>query len=501
MTVPAWDSGAAALWRLCQGAIHDCRTDEGKNLMNDEKLSTLYDQLQSEYAQRFPGSAEQHARAKAVMVDGGQHMLRLYEPYPVIIQSALGAHVHDLDGHRLLDFWQGHFANILGHNPPQVTHALSEMLAGGYGLQTGMVDELAYELASLICRQTGAERVRLTTSGSLATMYAIMLARSCTGRDLVLKVGGGWHGAQPWGLIGVSFGAQGFRASDSEGLPYATLNEVLVTRFNDNEALEQVFASYGDKIACFIVEPVVGSGGFIPATQEYMTLARQLTEKHGALLILDEVIAGFRFRAGNAGQLYGVAPDLTTLGKIVGGGMPVAAVAGRAAVMNRAGREGGRHVRFDGGTYSAHPASMMAGKVMLAYLVEHEAEIYGRLGEMGQQVRERLEQIFAGHGILAQCTGYPNEALKASSLAVLHFPAKADILIDSPDVAADPTRCLVQVREQAFKLALLLEDVYTMHGLGALSTAHTQEDLEHLYTACDRAASRLKEVIGQTLVA
>ncbi len=469
--------------------------------MNDEKLSTLYDQLQNEYAQQFPRSAEQHARAKALMVDGGQHMLRLYEPYPVTIQSALGAHVYDLDGHCLLDFWQGHFANILGHNPPQITRALSEMLADGYGLQTGMVDKLAYELASLICQQTGAERVRLTTSGSLATMYAIMLARSYTGRNLVLKVGGGWHGAQPWGLIGVSFGAQGFRAPDSEGLPFATLNEVMVTRFNDSETLEQVFASHGNKIACFIVEPVVGSGGFVPATVEYMTLARQLTAKHGALLILDEVIAGFRFRAGNAGQLYGIEPDLTTFGKIVGGGMPAAAVAGRAEVMTRAGREGGRHVRFDGGTYSAHPASMMAGKTMLAYLIEHEAEIYGRLGEMGQQVRARLEQIFAGHGILAQCTGYPNEALKTSSLAVLHFPVKTGIVIDSPDVAANPACCMVQVREQAFKLALLLEDVYTMHGLGALSTAHTQEDLEHLYTACDRAAGRLKEVVGQTLMA
>jgi glutamate-1-semialdehyde 2,1-aminomutase len=403
--------------------------------------------------------------------------------------------VSDLDGHHILDFWQGHFANILGHNPPQVTQALGEMLADGYGLQTGMVDELAFDLASLICQQTGAERVRLTTSGSLATMYAIMLARSFTGRGLVLKIGGGWHGAQPWGLVGVGYGARGYRDYDSEGLPYGTLNEVLVTRFNDCEALEEVFRSHGSRIACLITEPVIGAGGFIPATPEYLALARRLTQEHGAFLILDEVIAGFRFRAGNAAQLYGVEPDLMTLGKIVGGGMPVAAVAGRAELMTRAGREGGRHVRFDGGTYSAHPASMMAGKLMLSYLIEHEGEIYPRLAEMGQQMRRRLERTFADHGVLARCTGYPNAALTGSSVAVLHFPVDPDIAVDSPDVAADPACCNTAVREQGLKLALLLEDVYAVHGLGALSTAHSEQDLEHLYAACGRAAERIKPLL------
>jgi glutamate-1-semialdehyde 2,1-aminomutase len=458
--------------------------------------SAQYDQLVDDYRARFPLSAQRHAQARSAMVDGGQHMIRLYEPFPVHIQSASGAYVDDLDGHRILDFWQGHFANILGHNPPEVTVPLSEMLAGGYGLQTGMVDELAYELAALICQQTGAERVRFTTSGSLATMYAIMLSRSYTGRSLVLKMGGGWHGAQPWGLIGVSYGARGYRAPDSEGLPAATLNEVAVTRFNDSQALQETFDSHGSKIACLIVEPVIGAGGFIPATTEYMKLARELTQKHGALLILDEVIAGFRFRAGNAGQMYGIQPDLTTLGKVVGGGMPVAAVAGRADVMTRAGREGGRHVRFDGGTYSAHPASMMAGKLMLNYLIENEDTVYPRLAEMGQQMRTRIERIFEEQGILARCTGYPNQAVKGSSLALIHFPVGPEVEIDSPDVASDPACCNMEVRERVLKLALLLEDVYAVHGLGALSTAHSAQDLEVLYRACERAAQRLKPFLG-----
>jgi glutamate-1-semialdehyde 2,1-aminomutase len=460
--------------------------------MTNQALDTLYKELLREYKARFPRSGEQHARSRSVMIDGGQHTLRLHDPFPIYISSASGAYVKDVDGHRILDFWQGHFANILGHNPPQITEALGEMMARGYGLQTGMVDKLAYDLAALICTQTGAERVRFTTSGSLSTMYAMMLARSYTGRDLVLKVGGGWHGAQPWGLIGVSYGKQGYQGPESEGLPGATHKEAMVIRFNDSEALTQVFEEHGNRIACFILEPVIGAGGAIPGKPEYLDLARELTRKHGALLIFDEVISGFRFRAGNVGQLYGITPDLTTYGKIIGGGMPVAAVAGRSEIMTIAGREGGRRVRFDGGTYSAHPASMLAGKTMLNYLADHEQEIYGRLAELGEQVRQHLERIFADQGILARCTGYPNEAIKGSSLAMLHFPVKPDVEIDSPDVAADPACCLLEVREQILKLALLLNDIHTVHGLGALSTAHTEADLEHLYHACERVAQRLK---------
>jgi glutamate-1-semialdehyde 2,1-aminomutase len=149
-------------------------------------------------------------------------------------------------------------------------------------------------------------------------------------------------------------------------------------------------------------------------------------------------------------------------------------------------------VRFDGGTYSAHPASMRAGKLMIEYLVEHEAEIYPRLAEMGQQMRTRIEQVFAEQGILAQCTGYPNEAIRGSSLALIHFPVRPGIEIDSPDVASDPTCCNMEARERVLKLALLMEDVYAVHGLGSLSMAHTDQDLDKLYAACKRAAQRVK---------
>jgi glutamate-1-semialdehyde 2,1-aminomutase len=453
----------------------------------------LLAEMGQEYARHAPTSAVLNQRAKQVAVDGGHHTLRLIEPFPPRIRTAGGAWLQDEDGNRILDFWQGHFANILGHNPEVITRTLSEALAEGWGLLTGMTDVVQIEAAELLCRQTGAERVRFTTSGSLATMYAVLLARAYTGRSLVLKVGGGWHGAQPWGLKGVGF-RQGFQQADSEGLPAVLTEEVLVTRFNDAEALNEVFRQHGDRIACFIVEPFIGAGGFIPARREYLTEARRLTAHYGALLVLDEVIAGFRFRAGDAGSMYGVQPDLATFGKVMGGGMPVSAVAGRAEVLDLVGQHRGR-VKFSGGTYAAHPLAMLAARTAMAYLVEHENEVYPRLAALGEQTRHVLEEAFAAEGIYARCTGYGNEALPGSSVAALRFPYERGRLLESPDEVRNPEVCDDFLNEHVLRLALLLEDVHTVHGLGALSTAHTEEDIAFLGEAAQRAARRIRPYI------
>lgn len=482
-------SAIAQEQRLCRLIYFTAET------MNKEKIDLLYTQMADEYTRQFPRSEQHHKRSKAFMVDGGQQSLRLFAPYPLYIKKCAGAYLSDLDQHTLLDFWQGHYANILGHNPPQITGPLSAMLAQGYGLQAGVEDEITCSLAEIVCRQTGSEKVRFTTSGALSTMYAIMLARAFTGRSLVLKAGGGWHGGQPWGLIGVNYNRMGYHHAESSGLPASTADEVIVTKFNNCEELEKIFSTHGGKIACFILEPVLGSGGAIAGKPEYLALARRLTEKHGAILIFDEVLAGFRFRAGNTGALYNIRPDLATFGKIIGGGMPVAAVAGQADVMALCGKERGGQVRFDGGTYSAHPISMFAGKLMLDYLIANEAKIYGALAEMGRQARTNVERIFASRGILARCTGYPNEAVKGSSMVYVNFMLKPDLPINAPEDIADPALCSLDMRERVYKLGMILEGVYTMHGLGSISAAHTPADLQKLYDACDRFARRLKSIL------
>jgi glutamate-1-semialdehyde 2,1-aminomutase len=448
--------------------------------------------LAESYARYAPQSGALHARALQHQVDGGSHTLRLTQPFPPRIAAAQGAWLKDEDGHDILDFWQGHLANVLGHNPEVVTTQLARALERGLGLQTGFVDRLQIEAAEILCQQTGAERVRFTTSGSLANMYAIMLARAFTGRNVVLKVGGGWHGAQPWGLKGVGFHSGGFQRVETEGLPRRVTDKTVVTSFNDPHALREYFRQYGDQTACFIVEPFLGAGGFMAATPAYLHTARELTRQYGAILILDEVISGFRFRAGNASALYGVQPDLATFGKVIGGGMPVAAVAGRADILELVARAGGQRVRFSGGTFSAHPASMLAAKTMMTYLAQHEGEVYPRLARLGERARQAITEAFAEQGLPVFCTGHGNEAIPGSSMFMFHFPHDPQAQLRRPEEWSNPSVCDVVLGYQVMDLALLLEDVFVQHCHGGFSAAHTEEHVDLLGEACRRAARRVK---------
>ncbi|NLG27844.1 MAG: aminotransferase class III-fold pyridoxal phosphate-dependent enzyme, partial [Chloroflexi bacterium] len=323
--------------------------------------------LRAEYERAFPRSAAAHARARQVLIDGVSHGARLVDPYPFYITSARGARVTDVDGHEIIDFWQGHYANILGHNPPLVCEALTRELQRGNGLQTGMTIELEAEFARLLLSATGDDAapeggaVRFTTAGTLATMYALMLARAWTGRKLVVKVGGGWHGANPLALKGVHRKAGGFAATDSAGMSSSVDEEVVVVRYNDVEGLQELFRQRGEAIAAFIMEPCMGAAGFAAASRPFMQAARALTTQYGALLILDEVITGFRFCAAGVQKLYGVRADLSTYGKIIGGGMPLSAVLGRADVLELASDKRPDRVWFNGGTFSAHALTMVAG--------------------------------------------------------------------------------------------------------------------------------------------
>jgi len=447
----------------------------------------LLNELADAYSRHSPRSCELNRRAGRYMVDGVSHGLRLLDPFPPRIVSARGAWMVDEDGHRILDFWQGHWTNILGHNPEVITKALSGALAEGFGLETGHTDRLQIETAEIFCRQTGAEQVRFTTSGTLATMYAIMLSRAFTGRDLVMKVGGGWHGAQPWGLKAIHFSAgSGFQAVESAGVPVSVTDEVIVTRFNDPDFLRDQFHGYGERLACLIVEPCMGVGGGMPGSKAYLQAARDLTHRYGVVLIFDEVISGFRFRAGDVGPLIGVRPDLGTFGKIMSGGMPVAAVAGRADILRMSGK-----VSFSGGTYSAHPLAMLAARTLMAHLAEHEERVYPHLGEMADKARRFVEGAFAEEGIYAQCAGYGNDALPPSSLTRVHFPYREGHRVVRPEDALNPEICDVTLSEKVLRVTMLLEDVYAMNGLGSISTAHTDADLSIFEDAVHRVAHRL----------
>ena len=445
--------------------------------------------MEREYRRRFPRSRAHFERIGRFLLDGTSHAIRWNEPFMPVARRAAGSAIEDLDGHRILDYWQGHFANVLGHNPPLIRRAMAEALESGRGLQTGMVHEAEGEAAELVCRCTGTEAVRLTTSGSLGVFYAVLLARAYTGRSGVLKVAGGWHGSQPFGLKGVSAWGTSFDHMESEGLPAAAGAEIVLTRFNDVDDLRQAFERQGDRLACFVVEPILGAGGGLPASREYLHEARRLTEKHGALLLCDEIITAFRFRAGDLSALYGVRPDLLILGKIMGGGMPVAAVAGRRDVLALCTKESGR-VKFEGGTYSAHELSLVATKTMLGHLVDEEARIYPRLAGLGRRAREGLLRVTREAGVPAFIPEPPGELLPGSSLVMMHLAREEGPVPACPEDLAERGHPLIG--ERLLKSTMMLEDLSVRSGLGAISAAHTEEELDRTLEGVRAGLDRLR---------
>jgi glutamate-1-semialdehyde 2,1-aminomutase len=446
-------------------------------------------ELEREYQLRFPRSRAHFERIGRYLLDGTSHAIRWNEPFMPVARSAEGSALEDLDGHRILDYWQGHFANVLGHNPPLIRRAMAEALESGRGLQTGMVHEAEGEVAELVCRCTGTEAVRLTTSGSLGVFYAVLLARAFTGRAGVLKVAGGWHGSQPFGLKGVSAWGTSFDHLESEGLSAGAGAEIVLTRFNDVEELRRLFDQQGDRLACFVVEPVLGAGGGLPASREYLHEARRLTEKHGALLLCDEIITAFRFRAGDLSAAYGVRPDLLIMGKIMGGGMPVAAVAGRRDLLELCTQKSGR-VKFEGGTYSAHELSLVAARTMLGHLCEEESRIYPRLAALGQRMHEGLLRVTREAGVPVFIPGPPPDLPAGSSMVMMHLAREAGPVPTSPEDLAERAHPVLD--ERLLKSTLLLEDLSVRSGLGAISAAHTEEELDRTLEGIRAGFDRLR---------
>jgi glutamate-1-semialdehyde 2,1-aminomutase len=448
--------------------------------------------LVREYEKRTPRSRAVFRRATKVMVAGGSHTIRLWRPYPFFAAAAEGPSVRDVDGNAYIDYWQGHYANVLGHNPRIVRRRIAAALERG-ALHTGFEASHQIELAEALVQGLGGReaKVRFTTSGTLATMYAVMMAQGLTGRDHVLKVGGGWHGASPYLLKGVKFRTgEGFEGRESAGLLDDIVRRTLVTRFNDLEDLRRAIDAHGPKIACFIVEPFLGVGGFLPASREYLEEARRLTARNGILLILDEIISGYRFRPGGVQTLYGIRPDLTTLGKIIGGGHAVAAVVGPKEIMEECerGRGGGDRVFFEGGTFSAHAEYMKAGLAMIGHLASRAATVYPRLAGAGDRLRLGIERVFAAAGVPARCTGGGNEVVTGSSLFMVHFPRQAGIAYDRPEDVHDPERSDLPRREDLLKLALLVNGVNIVHGGGAVSAAHGPREIDATIAAYGEAA-------------
>jgi glutamate-1-semialdehyde 2,1-aminomutase len=344
--------------------------------------TTNHEQLFAEAQKFIPGGVNSPVRAfKAV---GGT---------PVFFKRGEGAYLHAEDGRKFIDYVGSWGPMILGHAHPAVVEAVRETARDGlsFGAPTAIETELARRVCELV---PSMERVRMVSSGTEATMSAIRLARGFTGRDAIVKFEGCYHGHSDSLLIKAGSGALTFGVPSSPGVPAELARHTITLAYNDPGQLEEAFSARGDEIACIIVEPIAGNMNFVRPSKAFLETARDLCDRHGALLVFDEVMTGFRVGLGGAQAHYGIRPDITTLGKVIGGGMPVGAFGGRRDVMEQLAPLG---PVYQAGTLSGNPVAMAAGLATLDGI--SEAGFFERLGQTTSRLARGLADTAREHGI------------------------------------------------------------------------------------------------------
>ena len=358
-----------------------------------------------------PRSAEAFARASKVIPGGVNSPARAFGGVgglPIFISRGEGPYLFDLDGNKYLDYVGSWGPLILGHAHPRVVRAVSEALAKGasFGAPTEFETQLAERIISMM---PSIEMVRMVSSGTEASMSAIRLARGFTGRDVVVKFAGCYHGHVDSLLVAAGSSATTLGVPNSPGIPVGCTKDTLLLEFNDVAGLQKAFQEHGARIAGVIFEPVVGNMGLVVPTMEFLSELRSLTRQHGSLLIFDEVMTGFRLAAGGAQELYEQQPDLTVLGKIVGGGLPVGAYGGRADIMKKVMPAG---PVFQAGTLSGNPLAMAAGLATLQELHEHPP--YQQLERLSKKLTDGISQA-------AHAAKVPHYMARVGSMWTLFF--------------------------------------------------------------------------------
>jgi glutamate-1-semialdehyde 2,1-aminomutase len=343
-----------------------------------------------------PHSVAAFERAQNLMPGGVNSPARAFGAVrgtPIFIERAEGAYLYDIDGNRYIDYIGSWGPMILGHRHPAVVTALQEAIERGtsYGAPTEAESELAERIVGAVA---SVEKVRLVNSGTEATMSAIRLARGYTGRDVIVKFAGNYHGHVDSLLVAAGSSAATLGTPNSPGVTTGTAKDTLVLEYNDTAGLAEAFGEHGSRIAGVIFEPIVGNMGVVVPSKEFCEALTRLTKQHGALLICDEVMTGFRVAFGGAQEYLGITPDITTMGKIVGGGLPVGAYGGRAEIMNHilpAGKV------FQAGTLSGNPLATAAGCATLKILKEQPP--YARLEELSARLENGLRDATTAAGV------------------------------------------------------------------------------------------------------
>ncbi|MFA0810932.1 glutamate-1-semialdehyde 2,1-aminomutase [Microbulbifer epialgicus] len=422
------------------------------------------EQLFAEAQQYIPGGVNSPVRAFRAV--GGT---------PVFIRRAEGAYLYDADDKRYIDYVQSWGPMVLGHAHPEVIEAVVEQAQSG--LSFGAPTELETELAEELCRLwPNMDLVRFVNSGTEATMSAIRLARGYTGRDKIVKFEGCYHGHSDSLLVKAGSGALTMGVPSSPGVPAALADHTITLSYNEADAVRACFEEFGDQIACIIVEPVAGNMNCIPPVPGFLETLREVCDQHGALLILDEVMTGFRVSLTGAQGFYGIEADITTLGKVIGGGMPVGAFGGKRKIMEQIAPLG---PVYQAGTLSGNPVAMVAGLETLR-LVE-ESDFY-------KPLVARTDRLVEGILAAGKAAGIPVTANKVGSMFGFFFTEESKVTNYQQVMACNNERF------NHFFHGMLEEGIYlapASYEAGFMSAAHTDEDIEATIAAAEKVFARL----------
>ncbi len=417
-------------------------------------------------------SKKLYERAKKVLVGGVNSPVRAMKPYPFFTKHAKGSKIYDVDGNEYIDYCLAYGPLILGHAHDYVVGKIKEQAERGtaYGTPTEQEVILAEKVVKHV---PSAEMVRFVNSGTEATMSAIRLARGYTGRRKIIKIEGAFHGAHDYVLVKAGSGATTHGVPTSAGIPEDTTKNTILVPFNDEEAVESVVKREREDIACIILEPIMGNAGLILPKDGYLKFLREITEENGILLIFDEVITGFRVSMGGAQEYYGVEPDITTLGKVLGGGLPIGAIAGKREIMENFSPLG---KVYQAGTFNGNPMSMTSGIATLEVL-ERE-NVHEKINSLGEKIAKELRSI----------TDY--YVSNIGSMFQIFFTEE-----EVYDYATAQRSNAEKFLE--FQRALLSEGIFlppSQFETNFISYAHTKEDVEKTIAAMENA---LRKVSGK----
>lgn len=413
-------------------------------------------------------SRELYEKAKDLMPGGVSSPVRAVKPYPFYVEKAVGSRVWDVDGNDYIDYCMAFGPLILGHAHPEIKRVVRGQLEDGWAY--GTPTELEVQLAEkIIGYYPGVDMLRLVNTGTEATMSAIRAARGYTGRDKFIKVEGGFHGAHDAALVKAGSGPTTLGAPDSLGVPRDFTRHTLQVPFNDPEAMQEAFDAYEGEIAAVIMEPVMGNIGPVLPKEGYLQEVRRITRENDSLLIFDEVIMGFRLGMSGAQGYYDVTPDLTTLGKIAGGGFPIGIFGGRRDIMEMVAPNG---KVYQAGTFSGNPVSVHAGLAMIEQL--EEESVHAQLQETGDRIRAALADIIEDQGL-------PYSVGGIASMFKVFFG-------DRPHDYQSALECDKEAYMR-FWHRMLDEGVFlppSQYETNFLSTAHSPEDVEDTIEAYER---------------